>query len=120
MSHRSPVAPSKVRYDVLYSPQRQPSHHLSHQGGGLHQPRGAWILGTPENGFGPSGPFFELRRTNGALASLRMRNAALLSVIRELGLQPSTACSCSNRCQCQPAHEGHHHDHQAHHHHRQE
>ena len=108
MFHRYPAAQSPRPFDARFSRQPQPSLHSSHQVGGLHQLRGPWILGTPHNGFGLSGPFYEISRTNGALASLRMRNDVLLSVIRELGLQPSSGCGCHSPGPCQCHH--HHQD----------
>ena len=109
MFHRYPVVPNSVHYDARFSRQPQRSHLSSPLVGGLQQLLGASTYATPGNGYGRLWPLFEMSRTNGALANLRTRNDVLLSVIRELGLQPSTGCGCHSPgpCQCN------HHHHQA-------
>ena len=93
--------------------QSSPPAHLSPDHRRLAQPLPLPLAGqtseTPGNGFGPLWPFFEMHRTNGELASLRMLNDALLSVIHGHGQQPSTGCGCHSPGPCQCHQDQHHH-----------
>ena len=108
MFPRYQAAQSPRPFDARFSRAPQLSRLSSPLVGGLHQLQDASISATPGNGYAPLWPFYEMHRANGALASLRMRNDVLLSVIRELGLQPSTGCGCHSPSSCQCHH--HHQD----------
>jgi len=107
MFPRYPVVPNSGHYDARFSRAPQLSRLSSPLVGGLQQLLGESTSATPGNGYGQLWPFFEMHRTNGALASLRMLNDALLSVIHGHGSQPSIGCGCHSPgpCQC------HHHHH---------
>jgi len=99
MFPRYPAQQNSRPLDARFSRAQQLSRLSSPLVGGLQQLQDASTSATPASSYGPLWPFFEMHRTNGELASLRMLNDALLSVIHGHGSPPSTGCECHHHHQ---------------------